>query len=248
MICALHPHERFDLNVVAGPASTTVSQEDIRREDLVESAIARLPFIDTEIEAPWVATGDGHREYSIQVGTSIIDPSASFHQFIPSHPIIDQGDSVTFWCDDDHDVRGVRVNSSGWFQESEPLEDGATYLQAWNRPGGGSAHGKSYYVFPYGDPDNYTLGFLSSGWLSSFGSDSVPGLGFLPANWTVTFNEAGPFRISDVHAGDCPSYAGIDCRAVMTGAIYVRPEEETDSANGLLLPLWGVMLVAASYF
>jgi hypothetical protein len=248
MICAFHPDERFELTVVAGPATSSVGAEDIRREDLVQSDIARLPFIDTEVEAPFVTTGDGHREYSVQVGYSIIDPAASFLQFIPSNPIIDQGDSVTFWCDDDLDVRGVRLNSSGWFQESEPLEDGADYLQAWNRPGGGSAYGRSYYVFAYGDPDNYTLGFLSSGYLTTAGSDSVNGLGFLQSNWTVTFNEAGPFRISDVHAGDCPTYAGPDCRSVMTGAIYVRPSEDVSFASGLLVPLWGFMLVLASYF
>jgi len=248
MICALHPYQQFQLTVVTGPASSSPNQEDIRREDMVASDISRLPFIDTEIEAPFVTHDDGHREFSVQTGTSIIDPVASFHQFIPAHVLIDQGDSVTFWSDDDLDVRGVRVNSSSWFQEVNPLEDGTSYMEAWNRAGGGTVSEKSYIVFSYGDADNYTLGFLSSGWLTSAGSAAVPGLGFLPANWTVTFNEAGPFRIADALAGDCPWYAGPDCRAVMTGAIYVREDEEFDSATGLLLPLWGFMLVLASYF
>jgi plastocyanin len=249
MIDALHPFSEFDLTVVDDDVATsTPGEEDIRREDMIDYDIGRLPFIDIEGDAPSLSTSDGHREYSVQVGTSTIDPYASFHQFIPAHIIIDEGDTVTFWSDDDLSVRGVLVNSSGWFQESESLEDGATYLQAWNRPEGGVAYSKSYYVFPYGDADNYTLGFLSSGWLTRDGSESIPGIGFLPANFSVTFNEAGPFRIADVHAGLCPSYAGPDCRAIMRGAVYVRPEEEVDSSSGLLLPLWGIMLVLASYF
>jgi plastocyanin len=248
MICAFHPYQQFQLNVVTGPAPTSPSTENIRREDLVSTAVARLPFIDTEIEAPFVTDGNGNREFSIQVGTSVVDPAASFHQFIPAHVLIEEGDSITFWADDDLGVRGVRLNSSSWFQEAEPLEDGFTYIQAWNRAGGGSVSSKSYLVFPYGDPDNYTLGFLSSGWLASAGSPALPGLGFLPANWTVTFNEAGTFRIADVHAGECPWYAGPDCRAIMTGAIYVSQTEDIGSASGIVLPLWGFMLVLASYF
>jgi len=247
MIDALNPYIEFSLNVVNGPAGTSPSQEAVRRDDEISTDVARLPFIDTEIEAPFVSDGNGNREFSIQVGTSIIDPYASFHQFIPAHVLIQEGDSINFWSDDDLGVRGVRVNSSSWFQEAEPLEDGYTYIQAWNRAGGGTVSLKSYLVFPYGDPDNYTLGFLSSGWLSSDGSDALPGLGFLPANWTVTFNEPGTFRIADVHAGECPWYAGPDCRAIMTGAIYVS-QIETASASGFILPLWGFMLVLASYF
>jgi len=213
----------------------------------VTTAISRLPYIETNVEPEFVNNNDGTRTYSIQLGTSFTDPDASFHQFIPGHPIVDLGDSVTFWSDDDLGVRGVLVNSSGYFQESEPIT-GADYLQAWNRPNGGTASARSYYVFSYGDPDNYTLGFLSSGWMTSEGSDAVPGLGFLPANFTVTFNEPGFFGIADPHAGECPSYAGPDCRAIMTGVIYVRDQDELDSATGFVLPLWGLMLVLASYF
>jgi len=162
--------------------------------------------------------------------------------------VINQGDSVTFWCGDDIGIRGVRLNSSGWFQESEPLEGGASYIQSWNRPGGGTVTSRSYFVYSYGDPTNYTLGFLSSGWLTSSGSTSISGFGFLPANWTVQFNEGGPFRIADVNAGDCPSYAGADCYPTMTGGIYVVAAPEPSSASGFLLPLWGLTLVLASYF
>jgi hypothetical protein len=247
MICAYHPYQQFELTVVTGAAPTSPSQEDVRREDLVSTAVSRLPYIETNVEPQFVTNGDGTRRYSIQVGYSIVDPVASFHQFIPGHPIIDVGDQIDFYVEDALGVRGVLLNSSTWFQEVEPIS-GADYLQSWNRPGGGTISARSYYVFPYGDADNYTLGFLSSGWMTNAGADAIPGLGFLPSNFTVTFNEPGFFGLSDPHAGDCPTYAGPDCRAIMNGIIYVRGQDEIDSATGILLPLWGVLLVLASYF
>jgi hypothetical protein len=213
---------------------------------MIAAAIAKLPVIDTGIIAPSEASG-GHRIHTVKVGASSTDPFASYHKFIPSEPEIEVGDSIFFIVDDHIDIRSVLVNSSGFFQPTNPLVGGSVLETVATAPGGRMIE-HDYYVFASGNPETYTTGFISSGWMTVPEFPDLPGLGTLPANWTATFNRAGSYPIRDSIGGYCPSYTGYDCDVIMKGVVTVSEPPEPDSAVALLFPLWGLLAVFLSYF